>query len=177
MTGRTGGGVTLLQNEYSTPVLRVWCVPHQLDLVVKRATNGVDNGDFCKDALAFLVYLRMQQNFINQIGWQCPKDTTRWIAFGAMLKWKTQNRRCIQEHVLERRPLQAPTDEWWIIASCLHPLFETLKTSSMILQARELVILQQRDEMAAMVAIICVGIDARMTSDRSFWEVDQKQWC
>jgi hypothetical protein len=42
MTGRTGGVVTLLERQCTNPVLRVWCVPHQLDLVVKTATVGVD---------------------------------------------------------------------------------------------------------------------------------------
>jgi hypothetical protein len=50
MTGRTGGVVTLLERQCTNPVLRVWCVPHQLDLVVKTATVGVDDGEFYKAA-------------------------------------------------------------------------------------------------------------------------------
>jgi hypothetical protein len=57
MTGRTGSVVTLLERQCTNPVLRVWCVPHQLDLVVKTATAGVDDGEFYKAAHALSVHL------------------------------------------------------------------------------------------------------------------------
>jgi hypothetical protein len=92
MTGRTGGVVTLLERQCTNPVLRVWCVPHQLDLVVKRATVGLDDGEVYKAAHAFSVHLRAQHNLIVAMdGAKYPKDTTRWVAFGNMLKWIIQH--------------------------------------------------------------------------------------
>jgi len=41
MISRHASVVTLLENECLNPVLRIWCVPHQLDIVVKNATHGV----------------------------------------------------------------------------------------------------------------------------------------
>jgi hypothetical protein len=67
MTGHTGGVVTLLERYCTNPVLRVWCVPHQLDLVVKTATVGVDDGEFYKAAHEFSVHLRVQHNPIVAI--------------------------------------------------------------------------------------------------------------
>jgi hypothetical protein len=172
MTGRIGGVVTLLANQCTNPVLRVWCVPHQLDLVVKMATNGVNHGEFYKTAHAFSVHLRGQHNLITEMDSKCPKDTTRWVAFGNMLKWMIGKRRRLLLHVQEKRPAQAPPAQWWIQAASLHPFFETLSTTLTILQAHNMVISQQRDEMAALVAKICSGICVRSSLDESLEGVD-----
>jgi hypothetical protein len=72
MTGRTGGVVTLLERQCTNHVLRVWCAPHQLDLVVKAATAGVDDGEFYKAAQVFSVHLRANSHRGN--GWgQMPQ--------------------------------------------------------------------------------------------------------
>jgi hypothetical protein len=69
ITGRTGGVVTLLERQCTNPVVRVWCMPHQLDLVVKTATVGVDDGEFYNGAHAFSVHLRAAQSHrVN--GWR-----------------------------------------------------------------------------------------------------------
>jgi hypothetical protein len=127
MSGRTDGVVTLLQRQCTNPVLREWCVPHQLDLVVKTAAVGVDDGEFYKAAHVFSVNLRAQHNLIVAMdGAKCPNDTTRWVAFGNMQKWIIQHRRRLRQHVLDKRPFQAPTDNWWILAASFLPVFETL---------------------------------------------------
>jgi hypothetical protein len=168
MTGRNGGVVTLLDGQCTNPVLRVWCVPHQLDLVVKTATVGVDDGEFYKAAHAFSVHLRAQHNLIVAMdGAKCPKDTTRWVAFGNMLKWIIQHRRRLRQHFLDKRPVQAPTDNRWILAASFLPVFETLATTFTILQARNMVISQQRHEMEALVGKVCSGIGARSSLDGS----------
>ncbi|CAK9862746.1 unnamed protein product [Sphagnum jensenii] len=87
MTGRHVGVVTLLKNECLNHVLRIWCVPHYLDIVVKNATHGVLDEAFYKVAHAFFVNLRAQQILITKMGSKCPKDTTRWVAFGSILRW------------------------------------------------------------------------------------------
>jgi len=58
MTGRHAGVVTLLENECLNPVLRIWCVLHQLDIVVKNATHGMLDEALYKVAHAFSVHLR-----------------------------------------------------------------------------------------------------------------------
>jgi hypothetical protein len=83
ITGRTGGVVTLLERQCTNLMLRVWCVPHQPDLVVKTATVGVDDGEFYKAAHAFSVHLQAQHNVIVAMnGAKCPKtrrDGLRWV--------------------------------------------------------------------------------------------------
>lgn len=41
MTGRHRAVVTLLEHHCSDPFLHIWCVPQQLDIVVKTATHAV----------------------------------------------------------------------------------------------------------------------------------------
>jgi hypothetical protein len=96
-----------------------------------------------------------------------PQDTTRWVAFGNLLKWIIQHRRRLGQHVLDKRPVQAPTDNWWIISATLLPMFETLAPTFTILQARNKVISQQRHEMEALVGKVCSGIGARSSLDGS----------
>jgi hypothetical protein len=93
MIGRHTGVVTLLENEWSNPVLRIWCVPHQLDIVVKNATHGVLDEAFYKVAHALSVHLRAQQILITEMGSKCPKDMTRWVAFDSILRWLLEHRR------------------------------------------------------------------------------------
>jgi hypothetical protein len=85
MTGRHKGVVTLLEKECNNHVLRIWCVPHRLDIVVKNATQDVLDQAFYKVAHAYFVHLRVPQNLITDMGSKCPKDTTRWVAFGSIL--------------------------------------------------------------------------------------------
>jgi hypothetical protein len=143
MTGRHAGVVTLLEKECSSPVLRIWCVLHQLDLVVKKATNGVLDEAFYKTAHAFSVHLRAQPNLIMEMGSKCAKDTTRWVAFGSMLRWKLQRYRRLMIHVADTRPVQAPSDLWWVIAAGIAPLFDLIATTFTTIQARNIVISQQ----------------------------------
>jgi hypothetical protein len=107
MTSRTGGVVTLLGRQCTNHVLRVSCVPHQPDLVVKAATVGVDDGEFYKVAHVFSVHLRAQHILIVAMdGAKCPKDTTRWVAFGNMLKWIIQHRRRLRNTSGTRDPFE-----------------------------------------------------------------------
>jgi hypothetical protein len=101
MTGRHTGVVTLLEKECSNPVLRIWCFPHQLGLVVKNAMHGVLDEAFYKTALVYSVHLRAQPNIIMEMGSKCPKDMTRWVAFGSILRWKLQRYRRLMIHVAD----------------------------------------------------------------------------
>jgi len=105
MTGRHGGVVTLLEKECNNHVLRIWCIPHQLDIVVKNATQDVLDQAFYKVAHAYSVHLWVQQNLITDMGSKCPKDTTRWVAFSSILHWFLQNYRQLMIHNVAKRPV------------------------------------------------------------------------
>ncbi len=57
MIGHHGGLVTLLEKEATNNILRVWCAPHQMDIVIKKVTKAMMDGLFYKIAHAFSVHL------------------------------------------------------------------------------------------------------------------------
>jgi hypothetical protein len=54
--------------------MRIWCVAHQIDLVVKDTIHSLDDGLFYKTAHDFSVHLRCQQNLQLEKGNTCFKD-------------------------------------------------------------------------------------------------------
>ena len=159
MTGRKGGFVTLLENKATHKILRIWCAPHQMGIVIKKVTKEMMDGLFYKIAHAFSVHLRVQHNLIAAInGQKCPKDTTRWVAFGTMLKWFLSNRRRLLSYIDEKHPIQEPLPTWWVLCAAVSPLFESLQVTFAILQSKQLVLSQQTVEIEDLVSRICVGI-------------------
>ncbi|CAK9276060.1 unnamed protein product [Sphagnum jensenii] len=68
-------------------VVHIWCVLHQLDLVVHVAIDEVDGGTWLKAAYTLSMYLRKQLNLITEMGETCPKKMNRWLALGSVLKF------------------------------------------------------------------------------------------
>jgi hypothetical protein len=172
MTGRHGGVVTLLEKECNNPVLRIWCVPYQLDIVVKNATQDVLDQAFYKVAHAYSIHLRVQQNLIMDMGSKCPKDTMRWVAFGSILHWLLQNYRRLMIHNAAKRPVQVPSEMWWVIAAAISPLFDRIAITFTKIQARNIVISQQRQEMLKLVADIAASLDIRPATNEALEGVD-----
>jgi hypothetical protein len=119
-----------------------------LDIVVKNATQDVLDQAFYKVAHAYFVHLRVQQNLITNMGSKCPKDTTRWVAFGSILHWLLQNYRRLMIHKAAKCLVQAPSEMWWVIATAISPLFDRIAITFTKIQAHNIVISQQRQEMS-----------------------------
>ena len=143
--------MTLLERECSNKLFRIWCVAHQLDIVVKEATRRVQYEAFYKVAHALSVYLRIQHNLISNMGSQCPKDTTWWIAFGSMLSWLLAHRRRLLAHFDQKNPLEAPGALWWLIAGAILLLFERIAITFTTVQSPVMVISQQRQEVKNLI--------------------------
>jgi hypothetical protein len=169
MTGRHSGVVTRLENAATHRILRIWCVPHQIDLVIKAVTKEIDNGQFYKVAHAFSVHLRAQANLITSMKSKCPKDTTRWLAFGNMLQWLLDQRTRILQHVEEKNPVQSPTPGWWVMAAALCPLYQHCNVLTTKLQSPELVVSQQRVEVGNLVFNLIDNFNIKSTeTDNSY---------
>ncbi len=120
---------------------------------------------FYKVAHAFSVHFRAQQILITKMGSKCLKDTTRWVAFDSILHWLLEHRRRLMIHVADKRPVQAPSTQWWVIVGVLAPLFERIAVTFATLQSPNLVIFQQRQEVSNLMADIVAGLDIRSTVD------------
>jgi hypothetical protein len=148
-------------------MLRIWCPARQLDLVIKVVTRDLDGGDFYKIAHAFSVYLRTQLNLIPDIGSKGPKDATLWLQFGNMLKWKLEKRWRLMQHIEEQRPVQAPSECWWILIASLSPIFDSSNITMTTSQSKDLAISQQREEIAHLIRTISTLMDTRKTHNTS----------
>ena len=111
-------------------------------------------------------------NLITELGLKCPKDTTRWVAFGKMLQWKLKHRRGLLQHVQDKQPLQAPLGVWWIIATTLSHVFNSISITMATIQTRNLVISQQRQKVARLISSLCIDFGIRTTADNSLVGVD-----
>jgi len=68
-------------------------------------------------------------------------------------------------HVADKRPVQAPSTQWWVITGALAPLFERIAFTFATLQFSNLVICQQCQEVSNLMVDITVGLDIRSTMD------------
>jgi hypothetical protein len=143
-----------------------------LDIVVKNAMQDVLDQAFYKVAHAYSVHLRVQQNLIMDMGSKCPKDTMRWVAFGSILHWLLQNYRRLMIHNAAKRPVQVPSEMWWVIAAAISPLFDRIAITFTKIQARNIVISQQRQEMLKLVADIAASLDIRPATNEALEGVD-----
>jgi hypothetical protein len=58
MIGHHAGLVTRITRCAEFNVLRVWCAPHQIDIIVKSLVEGIDGSAYVKDVYSFSVHLR-----------------------------------------------------------------------------------------------------------------------
>jgi hypothetical protein len=127
MIGHHGGLVTLLEKEATNNIMRVWCTLHQMDIVIKKVMKAMMDGLFYKIVHVFSVHLRAQLNLITEMkGAKCPKDTTRWVAFGKMFKWFLRHHCRLLQYIEEKQPIQASSSAWWILCVAVAPLFEMM---------------------------------------------------
>ncbi|CAK9276987.1 unnamed protein product [Sphagnum jensenii] len=128
-------------------VVQIWCVPHQLDLVVHVAIDEVDGGTWFKTAYTLSTYLRKQSNLITEMGETCPKKTNRWLTLGSVLKFYITHAPRIVAFLDERREqVNNPilTSSWWLLTYAFAPIIAIIIETVVKLQACDLVICQQR---------------------------------
>jgi hypothetical protein len=72
MTCRIQGAVTRLGSQATNKVVRVWCIPHQMDIEVRGGSEEWDSGRWVKSIYRLSVYLRAQLNLITEMGVVAP---------------------------------------------------------------------------------------------------------
>jgi hypothetical protein len=56
MIGRHAALVTRITRCTKFNVLRVWCTPHHIDIIVKSSAEGINGGAYVKDVYSFSVH-------------------------------------------------------------------------------------------------------------------------
>jgi hypothetical protein len=126
MVGRLNGLVTRMAREAKHHVLRIWCLSHQMDVVVKDDVEMLYDGKWSKQVWSLSIYLRSQANLITRMSVKCPKKTNRWVSLGVLLNFLKQYRRTIVQHVTANANDKLPSDQWWVIAYAITPAIEEI---------------------------------------------------
>ncbi|KAI9915742.1 hypothetical protein PsorP6_007650 [Peronosclerospora sorghi] len=187
-TGWRNGVLARLNRMATHQLMRVWCAPHQGDIVIRAATNEMDNGAFYKKAHAFSVHLRQQHNLILEIQVQyppadnvflsgsylssymsqslnldmqvlCPRDTNRWMYFERILSFMLKHRRRLEQWIEEKRPVSAPSPTWWLMCASVQPLAELCNTTMTILQSHDMILCQQMAEIKSLIGHLVTAMD------------------
>jgi hypothetical protein len=165
MTGRYAGLVTRMVACAENPVLRIWCPPHQIDLVVKSSSNGIAGGTWVAFAWSVSVFLRAQAHLITSMGAKCPKKTNRWTHLGRLLTFFNLNRRKLVEFTTTNRPEQTLTSAWWVTTFAVSPAIDAVNFTFVILQSQSLLILPQAEHIHALIATLTTMFGVEMEED------------
>jgi hypothetical protein len=122
---------TLLANAVSSPVFyRVWCLGHQLDLVIKAAANAIhDVGGlpFINDMTTAIGWLGRQENLIRTMGSKHPYYiNVRWTSVSKVLKWMLANRSPVCDYFASQIFGSAPPLGWWLVAKVVNHFMLTV---------------------------------------------------
>lgn len=121
MTGSIQGFSTRLSGDVAEhdPLYRIWCLAHQLDIVVKAwivNMHNLTNFSFEKTLTTLIAYLRRQEALIREMGSKCPYwITVRWKSMSNVLQWQLKHRFRIN-HFAPRNNLdqhQLINGGWW----------------------------------------------------------------
>ncbi len=126
IVGRLNGLVTRMAREAEHHILRIWCPPHQMDVVVKDGAEMLYDGEWSKQAWSLSVYLHSQANLITHMNMKCPKKTNRWVSLGVLLNFLKQYRRTIIQHVTVNANDKLPSNQWWVITYAIAPAIEEI---------------------------------------------------
>lgn len=177
-TGLRSGVVTRLQKEcIRSGLFRVWCISHQVDLIVQAAWTSMYDGEWKSLLTSYVGHLRQQQKLILDMGTTCPYLTSRWLALESVTGWMVANYEGLEEHYNsygdEERLATDPRDvkgaAWWVTLYAVHsiccemrPLMVGCQGKTMLLcTAHEIVELTMKD-----VAALCMGEGPGLSDER-----------
>jgi hypothetical protein len=118
MTGFNAGFSSVLRNESlcADSFYRIWCLAHQLYLVVKAAVNRLDESEvfiFWKVLTEVIAYLRRQKKLIFEMGSRCPYYiTVRWSSLANVCKWLLANQTRVSAYIQENMFAHSPSPAW-----------------------------------------------------------------
>jgi hypothetical protein len=130
----------------------------------------LDGGRWLKSIYTLSVYLRAQLNLITEMGVQCPKKTNRWVHLGFVIELLIKYEIRIVRYIAEKNaaprgshaailPVLTPT--MWLIAHGVSPVIRRISITFVELQDRSLLICQQRQHMAKLVADLVDGFGVK----------------
>ena len=145
MTGRHAGIVTRLQQVAEPNFIRVWCLAHQVDLVIGFIYDQLLKEPFFSTLTALIAYLRRQQNLVSEMRSTCPKVAlTRWLSMSKNMLWFKKHRIRIFSYLDDKRPACTPTASWWVLCAAVQRFSCEVAITFKLLQGLPTHVAQQR---------------------------------
>jgi hypothetical protein len=147
MTGRLSGVVTRIQNVVKPNFIRVWCLVHQIDIVMQKVYK--DAGcDFHKTLTSIISFLRRQKNLVEEMQAICSNlSATRWGSMSLVARFLVEKRAEIATYFAEidspDRWDQLPTPAFWILISVVSEISSHVSECVEGLQGRRVTLQQQ----------------------------------
>lgn len=171
MTGRIQGLVTRIGQVVSPGFLRVWCLLHQLDILMRKQYHSLYGGEYWSTMIKSVSHLRRQYKLIDVMGATCPllRDT-RWESMHGVSYFMDDRRAEITEHYNDlpaAAPAKAdePTPTWWIINSAVSSLTLTIKNLTRSMQGKGTLLSQQGEAVERVRAELMVEIGIEVIED------------
>ncbi|KAH9098083.1 hypothetical protein LEN26_016759 [Aphanomyces euteiches] len=163
-------------------VVRTWCIPHQMDIVVHGVTDNLDGGRWVKIIYALSVFLRAQHNLVTDMGVKCPKKTNRWMHLGNVIEFVLVHECRILTYIAGKDPNTASlpnlSSTWWTLTHAIEPAILRVNATFVALQNRSLVISQQRAQLDKLVEWLLVLFHVNcVETDQSFNDMDPSNFC
>ncbi len=114
MTKCHHGIVTCVEQATKFSVLCIWCVSHQIDVVINNTVALLQDGQWIKVVYKWCMHLRCQEKFIMDMnGEMCPKKMNWWVHFNGTFNFYILCRRQIIEHTYTHVHFKSPSTKWW----------------------------------------------------------------
>ena len=155
MTGHLSGVVTRIQQAIKGQgFVRVWCLLHQIDIVLQKSFKSLSDGEFYQSLTSLVSHLRKQKLFSDRIQAVCPLlSATRWVSMSRVSEFLLRHRQEILSHfdrIGNERPEQIrflPDLKWWILLAGVNDVSTQINIVVKKLQGRRLTLGNQQFEL------------------------------
>ncbi len=87
MTGRLSRVVTRIQNVVKPNFMQMWCLLHQIDIIMQKVYKRVGY-NFYKKLTSIISFLRRQKNLVEEMQAICLNlSTTRWASMSRIARF------------------------------------------------------------------------------------------
>jgi len=147
MTGRLSRVVTRIQNIVKPNFMRMWCLLHQIDIIMQKVYKRV-GCNFYKMFTSIISFLKRQKNLVEEMQAICPNlSAIRWVSMSCVVRFMVQKRSKIVTYFAEMEPSdrfdQLPTPAFWILISVISEISTHVSECVESLQGRQVTLQQQ----------------------------------
>ncbi len=147
MTRRLSGFVTRIQNVVKPNFMRMWCLLHQIDIIMQKVYKRA-GCNFYKTLTSIISFLRRQKNLVEEMQTICPNlSATRWVSMSCVAQFLVEKRSEIVTYFVETKPSdrfdQLPTPTFWILIFIISKISTHVSECVESLQGQQVTLQQQ----------------------------------